>query len=78
MERIDICCIGHITLDKVVTPRSAVFMAGGTAFYFSNALSRMDVRYRLVTAVASDGMAAVSSGMVNGLSGRRSLPPFPR
>jgi len=59
MERIDICCIGHITLDKVVTKRSAVFMAGGTAFYFSNALSRMDVRYRLVTAVASDGMAAV-------------------
>lgn len=61
MERIDICCIGHITLDKVVTTRSAVFMAGGTAFYFSNALSRMDVRYRLVTAVASDGMAAVSN-----------------
>ena len=61
MERKDICCIGHITLDKVVTTRSAVFMAGGTAFYFSNALSRMDVRYRLVTAVASDGMAAVSN-----------------
>jgi sugar/nucleoside kinase (ribokinase family) len=61
MERIDICCIGHITLDKVVTTRSAVFMAGGTAFYFSNALSRMEVRYRLVTAVASDGMAAVGN-----------------
>jgi sugar/nucleoside kinase (ribokinase family) len=61
MERIDICCIGHITLDKVVTTRSAVFMAGGTAFYFSNALSRMDVRYHLVTAVASDGMAAVNN-----------------
>jgi sugar/nucleoside kinase (ribokinase family) len=61
MERIDICCIGHITLDKVVTTRSAVFMAGGTAFYFSNAVSRLNVRYRLVTAVASDGMAAVSN-----------------
>ena len=61
MERIDICCIGHITLDKVVTKRSAVFMAGGTAFYFSNALSRMDVRYQLVTAVASDGMAGVTN-----------------
>ena len=61
MERIDICCIGHITLDKVVTTRSAVFMAGGTAFYFSNALSRMEVNYRLVTAVASDGIAAVSN-----------------
>jgi sugar/nucleoside kinase (ribokinase family) len=61
MERTDICCIGHITLDKVVTTRSAVFMAGGTAFYFSNALSRMPVNYRLVTAVASDGMAAVGN-----------------
>jgi sugar/nucleoside kinase (ribokinase family) len=61
MERIDICCIGHITLDKVVTKRSAVFMAGGTAFYFSNALSRLNLRYRLVTAVASDGMAAVGN-----------------
>jgi sugar/nucleoside kinase (ribokinase family) len=61
MERIDICCIGHITLDKVVTTRSAVFMAGGTAFYFSNAVARMGTRYRLVTAVASDGMAAVSN-----------------
>lgn len=61
MERIDICCIGHITLDKVVTTRSAVFMAGGTAFYFSNALSRMNLRYQLVTAVASDGMAAVGN-----------------
>ncbi len=67
MERIDICCIGHITLDKVVTPRSAVFMAGGTAFYFSNALSRMDVRYRLVTAVASDGMAAVGNLRLSGV-----------
>jgi sugar/nucleoside kinase (ribokinase family) len=36
-------------------------MAGGTAFYFSNALSRMNVKYRLVTAVASDGMAAVGN-----------------
>jgi sugar/nucleoside kinase (ribokinase family) len=60
MERPDICCIGHITLDKVVTTRSVVHMAGGTAFYFSNALSRLDVAYTLVTALASDGMAAIS------------------
>jgi sugar/nucleoside kinase (ribokinase family) len=36
-------------------------MAGGTAFYFSNALSRLDVRYQLVTSLASDGMAAVAN-----------------
>jgi sugar/nucleoside kinase (ribokinase family) len=67
MESIDICCIGHITLDKVVTTRSAVFMAGGTAFYFSNAVARLGTRYRLITAVASDGMAAVSNLRMSGV-----------
>jgi sugar/nucleoside kinase (ribokinase family) len=48
----DICCIGHITLDKVVTTRSVMYMAGGTAFYFSSALQNMDATYLLVTSVA--------------------------
>jgi sugar/nucleoside kinase (ribokinase family) len=48
----DICCIGHITLDKIIRPGSVVEMAGGTAYYFSNALRHMDLRYLLVTAVA--------------------------
>jgi sugar/nucleoside kinase (ribokinase family) len=47
----DICCIGHITLDKVVTSHGEKFMAGGTSFYFSNAISQMDLSYLLVTAV---------------------------
>jgi len=34
-------------------------MAGGTAFYFSNAVSRLDVRYRLVTALAAADMPSV-------------------
>ena len=59
MDRIDICCIGHITHDKIITPKSVVHMAGGTAFYFSNALSRLDVRYRLVTALAPTDMPFV-------------------
>ena len=59
MHEYEICCVGHITLDKVVTPRSVVHMAGGTAFYFSYALSRMDVRYTLVTALAKSEMGAV-------------------
>ena len=59
MERIDICCIGHITHDKVITPRSVVHMAGGTAFYFSNALSKLEVSYRLVTALAPADMSFV-------------------
>ncbi|RYZ15910.1 MAG: ribokinase, partial [Sphingobacteriales bacterium] len=49
----DICCIGHITLDKVVRPGNVMEMAGGTAYYFSNALRHMDLRYLLVTAIAS-------------------------
>lgn len=46
-----ICCIGHITSDKVVTSRSVVYMPGGTAYYFSCAMSRFDVNYLLVTAL---------------------------
>lgn len=56
----DICCIGHITLDKVVTPRSVIHMAGGTAFYFSHAMRNMDVKYGLVTALAESEMKSVS------------------
>ena len=67
MERTEICCIGHITHDKVVTPRSVVHMAGGTAFYFSNALSRMDVSYRLVTALAAADMAFVDNLRIRGI-----------
>ena len=52
----DICCIGHLTLDKVVTPGSVLNMAGGTAFYFSNALRNMPVAYVLVTSLAEGEM----------------------
>jgi sugar/nucleoside kinase (ribokinase family) len=55
----DICCIGHITLDKVVTPQKTVHMAGGTSFYFSNAIRNMDVNYHLVTALSTKEMGSV-------------------
>ena len=50
-----ICCIGHITLDKIVTPLKTTYMAGGTSFYFSHAISRLKnyQNYRLVTSLAS-------------------------
>ncbi|RAJ92540.1 sugar/nucleoside kinase (ribokinase family) [Larkinella arboricola] len=48
----DICTIGHITLDKVVTGQSVNYMPGGTSFYFSKALRQFDVAYKLVTALA--------------------------
>ena len=67
MNRHDICCIGHITLDKVVTTRSVVHMAGGTAFYFSNALARMDISYTLVTALAPSEMQTVADLRAQGV-----------
>lgn len=57
----DICCIGHITLDKVVTPEQEVYMAGGTSFYFSNAICKMDIGYHLVTALAEKEMDSVDA-----------------
>ncbi|TSD63046.1 ribokinase [Inquilinus sp. KBS0705] len=56
----DICCIGHITLDKVVTPRAVRHMAGGTAFYFSHAIRNMGVGYALVTALADSELKSVT------------------
>jgi len=64
----DICCIGHITLDKVVTPGSEMFMPGGTSFYFSNAIRPMDVKYGLVTSLAESEMRFADSLVANGIN----------
>jgi len=55
----DICCIGHLTSDKIVTPKTTIYMAGGTAFYFSYAVCNLDVNYLLMTALAKDEMQYV-------------------
>ena len=56
----DLCCIGHITLDKIVTPKNTVYMAGGTAFYFSHAIKHFnDIDYTLITALAESEMKEV-------------------
>jgi sugar/nucleoside kinase (ribokinase family) len=55
----DICCIGHITLDRIVTVNSEKHMAGGTSFYFSNALRKLDVKYVLVTSLADSELSFV-------------------
>jgi len=49
----DICCIGHITKDKIVTPNRTVYMAGGTSFYFAYAINQLpsDVSFSLVTSM---------------------------
>lgn len=52
----DICCIGHITLDKIVTPKKTTYMAGGTSYYFSHGMSHLKdyKHYKLVTALAEN------------------------
>lgn len=54
----DICCIGHITRDKIVTPEQTVYMAGGTSFYFAYALQHLprEVSFQLVTKVGEESM----------------------
>ena len=56
-----ICCIGHITLDKIVTPSSEVYMPGGTSFYFAHGICSLDSKsnFELVTALAPSEMKAV-------------------
>jgi sugar/nucleoside kinase (ribokinase family) len=49
---VDICAVGHISLDEVITPRSTTYMPGGTAFYFAKTLQQTDIDFKLVTALA--------------------------
>lgn len=56
----EICCIGHITLDKIITPRLETYMPGGTAFYVAHALANLDhTGFRLLTSVGPTEMGAV-------------------
>ena len=57
----DICCIGHLTLDKIVTPRQTVYMPGGTSFYFSYGINQLpkNISYQLVTKLGVPEMKIV-------------------
>ncbi|MDR3268606.1 MAG: PfkB family carbohydrate kinase [Tannerella sp.] len=60
MDKYELCCVGHITLDKVVTPKSVVHMPGGTSFYVSHAIRHLhENSYSLVTAIAASERAVV-------------------
>lgn len=64
----DICCIGHITLDRVVTPDFEAYMPGGTAYYFAKALERLDhPGFRLVTAVGPDEVKVIKELQSEGI-----------
>ena len=59
----EICCIGHITRDRIITPRQTVYMSGGTSFYFSYALNSLPkmVSFQLITKLAEEDMEAVDN-----------------
>lgn len=75
----DICCIGHITLDKVITPKFEAHMPGGTAYYFAKALRDFDHDgFKLVTSLGATEMATVDELRADGLDvkvipGRKSV-----
>ncbi len=58
----NICCIGHITHDRIVTTTRTMEMAGGTALYFSWALHAIDPAFdfSMVTKVGKESMAEVT------------------
>lgn len=64
----DICCIGHTTMDRVITPAETVLMPGGTSIYFSKAMAALDVRYSLVTSLAESDLYALASLQEKGLA----------
>ena len=65
----DICCIGHITLDKIVTPKQTTYMPGGTSYYFSHGIRRLKdfKNYKLVTAVAPSEYGIIEEMRKEGL-----------
>lgn len=57
----DICSIGHITRDKIITPQNTISMAGGTSYYMSHGISHLPkkISYQLVTKVGQGQMGEV-------------------
>jgi len=52
-----ICCVGHITHDKIITPQHTDHLNGGTAYYFAHGIARLpQPRFSLVTAVGADDL----------------------
>lgn len=69
MHTFDLCCIGHITLDKVVTPSNTVHMPGGTAFYCSYAINHFnDIDYHLIAGLAESEIAVVEKMRSDGIN----------
>lgn len=69
MPKYDLCCIGHITLDKVVTPKKTVHMPGGTSFYCSHAIRHLNnINYALIASLADSEIGVVDDLRSKGVS----------
>ena len=57
----DICCIGHITLDKIITPRQTSYLPGGTSYYFAHGIRCLNdaQNFQLITSVAPSEQSSV-------------------
>ncbi len=56
----DICSIGHITRDKIVTPQHTVYMSGGTSYYMTYGMMQLPATsYQLVTKVGEGQLPEV-------------------
>ena len=59
----DICCIGHITRDRIITtnPPATTHCAGGSAYYMAWAIEALprDVDFHMITSVSSEVMPEV-------------------
>ena len=66
----DICCIGHITLDKIITPKQTVYMPVGTSYYFSHGIYHLKdhAHYKLVTSLASSEYQSVNELRAKGIN----------
>ena len=66
----DICCIGHVTLDKIVTPKQTIFMPGGTSYYFSYGMKHLNnaSNYKLITALAPSEHKSVDDMRKQGIN----------
>ena len=65
----DICCIGHITLDKIITPEEEFYQNGGTAYYFAYGMNHLptNVSWQLVTSIAEKDIAVVDKMLEDGI-----------
>lgn len=68
-KKFTLCCIGHITLDKIVTPKLTTYMPGGTSYYFSYGLKHLCQAedYLLITSLAKSEYPTVDKMRADGI-----------